>query len=746
MAVKMKTRIFLGLAAHCVLLAALSSCAEFFQDKIPSANEGSPGSLSDLLSPGEKISKLNTPAQFYAAPYYSSQEIRLTWEGVTGAAYYLLERAVASPVQTGNGLDWPIPDESEYQAINLFVYGTSYIDVILKSPSLDSEEYQNRYWYRVSALNPGKGYDESDPAAPVSAMLLSAPANVKATGGASVDYIDVTWDRTPGDVASYEIYRSENADGTSASMLGSALGNMTSYQNRVSESQQGKDFYYSVIAVNKFGNKSLQTKPAYGYARIFGAPDAPSSVQIVPGAGRGDSINQIKISWSPSLEPSAYFAVYRYSSLDSSLTRLTERTDAASWTDSQALKPGVYYYYKVQAIVDDIASGKALKSQFSSSNPEGYILSPPETLAAEKSTDGSSITVKWLPPIGSESERQMFAYKVYADTSMNGDFTACVYQGNDAADMEGYKSAQGLSVSNTFFKVSTLGSSGIESAKSSVVSPAPAAAIIQQASQHEFISNHEAANSSGVHPVKVSWKKPDNETPAFYQIQRSAKSGSGFSRINEAPLPAKAADFYDGTFSYDAASGVYTYIDRNETAKAGRKYFYRVLSLNQLEQGNFPSQERTGWGALTHTQYALEFNKTMKSALKKLTLMYKPGSTEKLGKESKTGTISGTIAYDGHLSGLGAEIIIRLDNYADFYIEGDAAKGVYFTLTGNSNTSANMSSNGNMFGTMRCDGMYPGYIYYDHIEIKGGAAGGGTYGVFPDGGFSRQEISWTVLE
>jgi hypothetical protein len=41
--------------------------------------------------------------------------------------------------------------------------------------------------------------------------------------------------------------------------------------------------------------------------------------------------------------------------------------------------------------------------------------------------------------------------------------------------------------------------------------------------------------------------------------------------------------------------------------------------------------------------------------------------------------------------------------------------------------------------------MYPGKVYYDNVEIKGGAAGGGTYGIEPEG-FPRGEISWLVGE
>ena len=40
-----------------------------------------------------------------------------------------------------------------------------------------------------------------------------------------------------------------------------------------------------------------------------------------------------------------------------------------------------------------------------------------------------------------------------------------------------------------------------------------------------------------------------------------------------------------------------------------------------------------------------------------------------------------------------------------------------------------MSGNGKMSGTVKCSGMYPGEAYYGNLEIKSGAAGGGTYGV-----------------
>jgi len=93
---------------------------------------------------------------------------------------------------------------------------------------------------------------------------------------------------------------------------------------------------------------------------------------------------------------------------------------------------------------------------------------------------------------------------------------------------------------------------------------------------------------------------------------------------------------------------------------------------------------------------------------------------------------------------VGARIIIRLTNYAEFYIENEPEKGPYFILNGESNTSANMSSNGSMDGTVTSTGMYPGKVSYNGIEIKGGSAGGGTYAVEPEGG-GKRDIGYSIL-
>ena len=723
-----------------LFVICLSSCSNLFQEKISSS--GKNDSLDNLFRKQEEITKLQTPQQLYAADYYSSTEIRLTWAGVRGAAYYMVERATASlPDSQNPGYK---PDDSDYEVLERSVYGTSYSDVILKNASLDAPENKNRYFYRVSAFNKIRKYDESDTTEPVSAMLFNAPANLKASGGDWEEYIELRWDKTEG-AKFYEIWRSDFSNGVSATSLGTVPGNQTWFQNRVGPAEQGKDFYYMVLAQNSFGNKTPLTKPAYGYARVFGAPGAPV-VSRAENSGRGQSATEIKIKWAAVSGSDVFYAVYRYSSVDSSLTRLTDKTTATEWPDSTALNPGVYYFYKVQAIVLD-AAGKPLKSQFSSSDKtESYILSPPDTVVAVKNPDGN-VTVKWEPAIGSLDERSSYKYNVYAYKDINGNSEVKVASSiGHNVGAEGFISADGLNVSSgTFFKVSTVNLSGVESAKSIVVSPAPAAAVIQGATEREYFQGFQGTeNINGVYPVKITWKKPDNEEPAFYQVQRSTKPGSGFSTINGDPLGADGP-WISGVYSYNYSTGVYTYTDNNDTAKVGRKFYYRVLSLNELKQGSFFSSEVIGYGALTHEQFILEYNKTMGAALKRLTYMYKSGSTDKLGKETKYGALGGSIYYDASLTGLsGARIIIQLTKYAEFYIENDPAKGVYFILNGNSNTSANTSANGSMDGTVTCTGMYPGSVSYNGIEIKGGSAAGGSYGVTPlNGGY--KSIPYTIL-
>ena len=240
-------------------------------------------------------------------------------------------------------------------------------------------------------------------------------------------------------------------------------------------------------------------------------------------------------------------------------------------------------------------------------------------------------------------------------------------------------------------------------------------------------------NSLGVYPVRLRWQKPAvQDEIRGYHVYRSTKEDSGFERISPEPVEKESGGFF-------------TFIDNNPSAVPGKIFYYRVSLLDSGGGASRFSETVAGYGALSHERYMREYNKTIKSSHQKLTYMNKPGTTSKLGSEQKEGSISGSISYQARIAGLGGRVIIQYDRYADFYIDNTSALGPCFVLTGNMNTSASMNQSGTMDGTVHISGMYPGRVYYDKVQIKNGMAGGGTYGVEPDG-FPRAELSWTVGE
>ncbi|MDE6773034.1 MAG: fibronectin type III domain-containing protein [Treponemataceae bacterium] len=244
-------------------------------------------------------------------------------------------------------------------------------------------------------------------------------------------------------------------------------------------------------------------------------------------------------------------------------------------------------------------------------------------------------------------------------------------------------------------------------------------------------------NKNGVYPVKITWIAPAGDDIKYY-IYRSKKTDGGFQKLTAKPIEETE------------------YIDANTTAKPGEYYYYKVISLNSLNQGNKgndpandPAHNARGYGALTADQWFREYNKTTVKSQTKLTLMHKPNNLDKVGSETISGDISGTLGYTAKVQGLGARITMPYVDYADFYVTG--TQEVYFKLNGNTNTTSDMSANGSMDGTVVCTGMYPGNAGYDAIEIKGGGAGGGYYAVTTRdlGGnviFSDAHVDWLVGE
>lgn len=744
---------FLLFTFACPLI--LSSCYQFFESKVNMTTDNT-STLDDLISDTAAITQLDSPAQIFVSDGLYAGTITITWSSVTDADSYRLERAVVTSKSSDGS--FAVPDEGAFDVIagtssTSYISGTSYTDTILSSPSSNDSEYSYGYFYRVCAENTLKKYDSSTYTVSTVGSLFAPPMNTKASLGDSSSNIKITWTKSA-NAKSYKIYRSPNSDASSSSLIGSVTSNQNWFNNTIDDENQGSEFYYTVYAVNSSGNESASSSIALGYSLVSGAPAQASGVTIVDKAGRGDTTSStgISVSWnSVTADGTVYYAIYRTSSTDSSYTLLKEDETSTSYTDKKSLKPNVFYYYQVQAWILDSDGSTKLKGKFSASSSsdsspaEGYIISPPQTLVVSKYSDDTANCRLYFPAaIGSEDcisnssyttntakDFNTYSYNIYSCETQSGTYSLLTTADSSATSSDGYYTVKASTAS--FYKISTVNGT-VESAFSDAAAPAPYAVTSASATQHAKFDGGTysdgtaytfSANSSGVYPVKITWSEPTGGADGGYYVYRSTKSSSGFRKITD-----------------DAVSDTY-YIDENDTAKTGTYYYYKVLSLNSLGDGTNYSDVVTGYGALTADQYMREYNKTVKASQKKLTLMHKSGNTAKLGEETISGDLSGTLYYHAYVSGVSGRVIMKYTNYADYYISSDSSLGYYFYINGNTNTSASMDQSGTMDGTVTCTGMYPGTVGYDNIKIIGGGANGGTYAITRQG-FDEEDVSYTV--
>ncbi len=133
--------------------------------------------------------------------------------------------------------------------------------------------------------------------------------------------------------------------------------------------------------------------------------------------------------------------------------------------------------------------------------------------------------------------------------------------------------------------------------------------------------------------------------------------------------------------------------------------------------------------------YALTFFKKLNETQEKLTYMNKSSSLEKVGTETVTGNISGTLFYDVKIKGMGAEVTLRYTNYCD---------ETGWTFDGEVITTSSMLQNGSFKGTIKVQGIAPGQIVYDDVVMKKGKPASGNY-IITNSKFKNAKVSYTVF-
>lgn len=743
----------------------LSSCAELFQGKVAMGTQSDIASLADVVVPQKKIEQLEAPRQVFASSGDSPSAITVSWTPVEGASSYRLERAIVTGPDE-NGL-WTEPDESDYAVISgtstssATLYNrTSYTDTILSQNGMSytAPQYSWRYYYRVSAENAFKGYGSSDFTVNIQAgTLFAPPTEVKASAGSSDIAINLSWTKsTSSTVREYSIYRSENEDGTNAAYITSVKSNMNHFSDPIAEQNRGVVYYYSIYAETVSGTKSCVSALAMGYARAEGAPPQVTGVKV--SNGRGTTTDSIDISWDN--VGAEHYAVYRSSSKDSALSLIAPNVTGTTFHDTTNLLQDVYYYYQVQSWAEDPNdANKKIKGQMSDSSKtatspaEGFILSPPSHIAVSKNTSGSHMAM-WEPAIGNADEQGHYAYIILGSESQTSGFNEVAsVQAEELTFIDGmYYYEIPASSAKAFYKICTQ-NGGVVSVESAVTAPAPdkvrSVTVSRAANLSSEMGSDFAANANEVYPVKITWTPPANASDVLgYIVYRSDKKDRGFKKLSVGN--DERTYIVSGT----------TFYDINASARPGKIYYYQVLSVNALEQGANYSDVVYGYGALTAAQYLREYNKTIMSSQKKLTLMHKTPDTAKLGSESINGAVCGSLSYS---AGMNGAVSMPYSEYSDFYIHANgkqdaspltdedepaigSANGLYFLISGNTDTEIQgnlLAKNGVMKGTVNCRGMYPGRVIYNNIQIKGGAAGGGYYLITREG-FAEEKVSWTV--
>ena len=754
---KNRTLAKLGLKISALAIFLFVGCADMFQDRVPMQLTTNGVTIAKLFETEETIETLDAPKQIFVTNGEYNDHIIISWKKVKGARSYSIERAISTERDVDGS--WKIPDESAFEPLphSSFIEGTEFTDTIIEESEdlirYDNEAFQCGFFYRICAKNDIENYGESawypdyykvdekgnpvpetDRDPPAVGSLLAPPSGLKATCGKYQDKIVLSWAVAPSSVSKYIVYSSLNSDGSGASpVAGDALyGNATSCTIPIAPDQKGKNFYFTIKSVGSNNNMSVSSSVALGYALKPGAPGSADEIRVTK--GRGDATGQITLEWDEVAGATKY-RLYRYTSADATLRQSGSDIPNASGTisvdDELSLKPNVFYYYQVQAISEigseEFAGAMSETGDDDEKSAEAYLLSPPQSVAVKKiQGDVNNSVIMFSAAIGDQNsvynspvtikkaDWKSYTYVVYAsDSAENSSFTKIAeFSSPTKSTEEGIYEEK--VPTKKFYKVSVWNGSE-QSDMSAAIAPAPYPAKNLVVTKNAFIdgytNNDSNANANGVHAIKLFWQAPDGGADGGYHIYRSTKPNSGFKKITESPVTDT------------------TYIYKDEQAKAGNYYYYRVLSLNSLGQGANYTDTEYGYGALTTYQYVREYIKTTLNSQKKLTLMHKSGNTAKLGQETAQGAISGTLSYDAHVSGMSGRVIMQYTNYADFYIMNDKALGVYFLLNGNTNTSAGMDTNGTMDGTVQVQGMYPGSVSYNAIQIKGGAAGGGTYGV-----------------
>lgn len=244
-----------GLAYYYFIRVVIPSLVTEEDDPLPSGRPG-PIVMGSLFS---SVSRFTVTQREY------TDRIRLSWDGVNGAIYYVLKRAEA----TADGSEPSY--EALYQVVGNSIIGTEYSDFSVSQKG--DLVPQKQYWYRLYAY--GKNNVCSDSSVPMkgSMMMVGSPSAVEivdVTDGFLTDGIRIVWKDcsansylisriTEADIAAGNLQGTEislNADHLISEKIISIDGKdqkCVIYYDNDPELKNGEIRYYRIAGVNDIG-------------------------------------------------------------------------------------------------------------------------------------------------------------------------------------------------------------------------------------------------------------------------------------------------------------------------------------------------------------------------------------------------------------------------------------------------------------------------------------------------------------
>lgn len=260
-----------------------------------------------------------------------SESLKLTWPAVKISSGKYVDGYAIYRCGTEKGT---------YKKIKTISSGktTSYTDAGLTTGN--TYYYKIRSYYKSGGKTVYSAYSEI-----VSKQVVPSKPEMEAV---SADYqtVRISWKQVNG-CSGYQVKRSETADGTYKSVKTINSASTLYYDD--SKLTTGKTYYYKVRAfVKKDGKKVYGAYSDVKYAvPVLGKPTE------LAGAAIDD--NQIKLTWKAVPGANTY-TIVRSTSVSGTYKIASEICNTNSFIDS-SVTVGKTYYYKVQAIRDDMVSG-----------------------------------------------------------------------------------------------------------------------------------------------------------------------------------------------------------------------------------------------------------------------------------------------------------------------------------------------------------------------------------------------------